>query len=98
MIIKPFIEYLCSGNFISPEGELASTSFKMKKKTMRLEWLRVNVNKKKKNLTVNKYHKQGSGMISSMVFADGILEIPESVSQIEKNQSFIFYSFKNLFD
>ncbi len=98
MIIKPFIEYLCSGNFISPEGTLASTSFKMKKKTMRLEWLRVNINKKKKNLTVNKYHKQGSGMISSMVFADGILEIPESVSQIEKNQSFIFYSFKNLFD
>ena len=98
MIVKPFVEYLCSGKFLVPEGILAKTDFMMRKKNNRLEWLRVNINKKKKDLIASKYHKQGSGMISSMVFADGILEIPEEVSQISKNQFYTYYSFKNLFD
>ena len=70
----------------------------MKKKNKRLEWLRVNINKKKNDLVVNKYPKQGSGMISSIVYSDGILEIPEEVSNIRKDQIYKFYSFKNLFD
>ena len=98
MIIRPFLEYLCSDKFLVPEGILAKTNFAMKKKNKRLEWLRVNIDKKKKDLVVSKYHKQGSGMISSMVFADGILEIPEEVSQISKNQFYTYYSFKSLFD
>lgn len=98
MIIRPFLEYLCSDKFLAPEGILAKTNFAMKKKNKRLEWLRVNIDKKKKYLVVSKYHKQGSGMISSMVFADGILEIPEEVSQISKNQFYTYYSFKSLFD
>jgi len=98
MIIRPFLEYLCSGKFLAPEGMLVKTDFKMNKKNKRLEWLRVNISKKRKNLVVRKYHKQGSGMISSIAFADGILEIPEDVTQILKNQLYTYYSFKNLFD
>ena len=44
----------------------------MKKKTKRMEWLRVvkkNINKKNYAL---KYPKQGSGMISSISYSDGI--------------------------
>ena len=70
----------------------------MRKKNNRLEWLRVNINKKEKNLVVSKYKKQGSGMISSMVFSDGILEIPEDINLISKNDYFNFYSFEHLFD
>ena len=98
MIVYPFLEYLSGGKFLSIEGTIAKTDFAMKKKNNRLEWLRVNINKNKKNLVVNKYNKQGSGMISSMVFADGILEIPEEVRVISKNQFYTYYSFKNLFD
>jgi len=98
MIIRPFLEYLCSGKFLAPEGMLVKTDFTMNKKNKRLEWLRVNISKKRKNLVVRKYHKQGSGMISSIAFADGILEIPEDVTQILKNQLYTYYSFKNLFD
>ena len=98
MIVRPFLEYLCSGKLLVPEGVLAKTDFEMQKKNKRLEWLRVNIDKKKKDLVVSKYHKQGSGMISSMVFTDGILEIPEEINQISKNQFFTYYSFKNLFD
>ena len=98
MIIAPFLKYLCSGKFFVPKGILAKTDFTMKKKNNRLEWLRVNINKKEKNLVVSKYKKQGSGMISSMVFSDGILEIPEDINLISKNDYFNFYSFEHLFD
>ena len=98
MIIGPFLKYLCTGKFIPPKGVSAKTDFIMNKKNRRLEWLRVNINRNKKNLVVSKYHKQGSGMISSMVFTDGILEIPEDISKIYKNQLYDFYSFEKLFD
>ena len=98
MIVRPFLQYLCNGKFIPPEGVFAQTDFIMKKKNNRLEWLRVNINKRKKNLVVSKYKKQGSGMISSMVFSDGILEIPENVNLISKNDYFKFYLFEHLFD
>ena len=98
MIVGPFLQYLCNGKFIPPKGMLAKPDFIMKKKNNRLEWLRVNVNKKEKNLVVRKYKKQGSGMISSMVFSDGILEIPEDVNLISKNDYFKLYLFEHLFD
>jgi len=97
MIIKPFLEFLCGSQLIMPLGLRAIVTFSMKKKTQRLEWLRVNRIKDSKFLKVNKYPKQGSGMISSIAYADGIVEIPENVSQINVGDSFIFYSFKDLF-
>ena len=98
MIIKPFLEYLCGANLIFPKGIEVKTNFEMKKKNQRLEWLRVNFIKNKRELIVDKNEKQGSGMISSIVYSDGILEIPENISLISKGDSFTFYSFKNLFE
>ena len=97
MIIKPFLEYLCGADLIFPTGVEAKTNFVMKKKNQRLEWLRVNLIKNNRELIVSKYKKQGSGMISSMVYADGIIEIPENISLVSKGDSFTFYSFKSLF-
>ena len=69
----------------------------MKKKTKRMEWLRViKKNIYKKNYAL-KYPKQGSGTISSISYSDGIIEIPESISQIKKGDIFEFYSFENIF-
>ena len=98
MIIKPFLEYQSSDKLIKPRGILARVNFTMKKKNNRLEWLRVNTNKKKNDIIVNKYSKQGSGMISSIVYSDGILEIPEDVKLISKNDNFMFYSFEDIFN
>ena len=98
MIINPFLEHLCNGKLELPLGTKVKTDFVMKKKNKRLEWLRVKVYKKNNDLIVSKYHKQGSGMISSIVYADGIIEIPEDVSLISKNDYFIFYSFDSLFN
>ena len=84
---------------ILPKCIKAIVNFEMKKKTNRLEWLRVNLDKKNnQDIYVNKYPKQGSGIISSIAFSDGIIEIPEQVSQIKKGDKFDFYLFDNIFN
>jgi len=63
-----------------------------------MEWLRV---KKKKNISgfiAEKYPKQGSGMISSVAFSDGILEIPENVKKIKSGQVYDYFDFNILFN
>ena len=98
MLIKPLIEYICSGKLNLPKSTKVKVNFSMKKKNKRLEWLRVMVQKNKDELIVNKFPKQGSGMISSIAYSDGIIEIPEKVSFISKGEYYSFYSYENIFD
>ena len=81
-----------------PKSVPAKINFDMKKKTERMEWLRVIVDNKMINeLTVSKYNKQGSGIISSIAFSDGIIEIPEDYSELKSGDVFRFYSKDALF-
>ena len=97
MIIDPFVKYLAGEKFSLPKSEKIIANFSMKKKTNRMEWLRV-IKKRIKNLDyANKYNKQGSGMISSIAYSDGIIEVPENVKSIKKGELYNFYSFQVLF-
>ena len=97
MLIKPLILKLCGSFFKLPTSSKIHANFNMKKKTKRMEWLRViKITKNKKDFA-NKYPKQGSGMISSISYANGIIEIGEEVSFIKKGDVFEFYDFENLF-
>ena len=99
MIIKPFLEFLCGSKMNKPKSFKAIVNFAMKKKTKRLEWIRVTLDQNNlETIYVNKYQKQGSGMISSIAFADGIIEIPENVSKINRGDKFDFYLFDQLFN
>ena len=99
MIIKPFLEFLCGSKMNKPQSFKAIVNFSMKKKTKRLEWIRVTLDQNNlETIYVNKYQKQGSGMISSIAFSDGIIEIPESVSKINRGDKFDFYLFDQLFN
>ena len=81
-----------------PPYHIASVNFSMRKKTARMEWLRVNMDDSIRNeIHVNKYPKQGSGMISSIAYSDGIIEIPEHVSKINIGESYDYFDFKILF-
>jgi len=98
MIVKSFLEYLCGSKMITPPFYYATVNFEMRKKTERLEWLRVNINNNfKSGIFVDKYLKQGSGMISSIAYADGIIEIPENVSLIKKGDKFKLFLFNDIF-
>ncbi len=97
MLINPLIEKLSGGNFKLPKSNKIIAYFSMKKKTERMEWLRI-IRKQINNQDVAlKYPKQGSGMISSVSYSDGIIEIEENVSEIKKGDVFDFYDFKTLF-
>jgi molybdopterin molybdotransferase len=98
MLIKSFLEKLCGSTMLVTPHYYATVNFSMRKKTERLEWLRVNIdNHNQQEILVKKYLKQGSGMISSIAFADGIIEIPENISQINLGDKFKLYLFKDLF-
>ena len=98
MLIKPFLEFLCGSSMNQPQNFKAVVNFSMKKKTNRLEWIRVTLdNNNLETIFVNKYQKQGSGMISSISFSDGIIEIPENVSEINRGDKFNLYLFDLMF-
>ena len=99
MIIKPFLEFLCGSKMILPKSFKATVNFSMKKKTERLEWLRVTLdNDNLEGLHVNKFPKQGSGMISSIAYSDGIIEIPENISEVSRGDKFDLYLFNQMFN
>ena len=97
MLINPLILKLCGGDLELPSKSKIQVNFDMKKKTNRMEWLRVSKITKNNKDFVNKYPKQGSGMISSISYSNGIIEIDEKISMIKKGDFFDFYEFKSLF-
>ena len=99
MFIKSFLEKLCGSIDCRQSYLMATVNFSMRKKTNRLEWLRVSIDNNYKNkIHVNKFPKQGSGIISSIAFSDGIIEIPENISKINKGDKYKRYLFKDLFE
>jgi len=96
-IVKPFIEYLAGGIFLLPVPEKIKVNFNMSKKTKRMEWLRVKKRKINIEFFAEKFPKQGSGMISSMAYSDGIIEIPENISKVKSGEKYDYYDFKILF-
>ena len=97
-IVKPLILKLLGAPLRRISPEKLKTNFSMIKKTKRLEWLRVSKKLIKNQYLIIKHPKQGSGMISSISYSDGIVEIPEQVSLIKKGDTFDYYDFDKLFN
>ena len=98
MLIRPMLLKIAGAKWKEPNFIPAKINFKMKKKTARMEWLRVCINRKiEKELVVSIYPKQGSGIISSIAFSDGIIEIPENRSELNPGDIFKFYPRDSLY-
>tara|TARA_B100001093_G_scaffold32165_1_gene27949 strand:+ start:102 stop:1316 length:1215 start_codon:yes stop_codon:yes gene_type:complete len=97
MLIHPLVEKLSGGIFKLPNSYKIEADFIMNKKTKRMEWLRVIKRKFRNKDIASRYPKQGSGMISSISYSDGIIEINENISKIKKGDIFEFFDFDNLF-
>ena len=95
-VVKPLIYQLIGSLVNNIKPEKIATNFSMIKKTKRLEWLRVSKKLIKDKYVLLKHPKQGSGMITSISYSDGVLEIPEDVSVIKKGDIFDFYDFDKL--
>tara|TARA_Y200000002_G_scaffold30772_1_gene22782 strand:+ start:1088 stop:2305 length:1218 start_codon:yes stop_codon:yes gene_type:complete len=96
-VVKPLIFKLIGSLINNIKPEKVATNFSMIKKTRRLEWLRVSKKLIKDKYVLLKYPKQGSGMITSISYSDGVVEIPENVNLIKKGDIFDYYDFDKLF-
>ena len=96
-VVKPLIYKLIGSLTNNVQPEKIPTNFSMIKKTKRLEWLRVSKKLIKDKYVLLKHPKQGSGMITSISYSDGVVEIPEDVSFINKGDVFDYYDFDKLF-
>ena len=95
MLITQFVEKV-SGN---QERKLLSrcfpSSFNMKKKRGRTEWLRGSIIKVKNKYLIHKFSTTGSGIISSITKSDGIIVIDEEITNIKKGDLLKFYKFED---
>ena len=96
-VVKSLIYKLIGSLINNVQPEKIATNFSMIKKTKRLEWLRVSKKLIKDKYVLLKHQKQGSGMITSISYSDGVVEIPEDVSVINKGDVFDYYDFDKLF-
>ena len=96
-VVKPLILKLIGSQISKVKPEKIKTNFSMIKKTKRLEWLRVSKKLLKDKYVLLTHPKQGSGMITSISYSDGVVEIPEDVSVIKKGDVFDYYDFDKLF-
>jgi molybdopterin molybdotransferase len=97
-IARPLILLLSGVRDIEPILFQVKSGFNFKKKAGRREWLRARLEKDSsgKNVAM-KYEANGSGIISSMVGSDGLIELPEDCEVIKQGDLIEFLPFSEVF-
>ncbi len=95
MYVRPALGRLSGSNWKEPSRFPLPASFEMKqKKPDRRESLRGVLSKDSDgNIEVSKFQKDGSGLISSLRQSDGLIEIAEEVTEINKGDMVGFIPF-----
>ncbi|MGB0749120.1 MAG: molybdopterin molybdenumtransferase MoeA, partial [Magnetospiraceae bacterium] len=81
---------------VDPQFFPVRAGFTMKKKAGRREWLRVRLEETDTGLVARKFAAQGSGILTSMVEGDGLVELVENVSQIQEGDPLPFLPFNEV--
>ena len=69
-------------------------NFNMKKKLGREEFLRGKFFKKNNHFYADKFATQGAGILSSLVWANGLIKLNSNISEIKKNDILEFIPFE----
>jgi molybdopterin molybdotransferase len=70
--------------------------FAHRKKRERREWVRARLVAQDGDLRVDKYPSQGAGVLSSIVESDGLVELPEEMTQLEAGSLVDFLPFSEV--
>ncbi|EGG99869.1 Molybdopterin biosynthesis protein MoeA [gamma proteobacterium IMCC2047] len=89
----PLLCHLSGQPWREPLSYPLPAAFKMKKKAGRTEFVRAVFEQTENGLRVNRYAKQGSGVLSSLVQADGLIELAEDLTQVEEGDLVTFFPF-----
>ena len=94
---RPAILLMSGCHDIRPRTFPVRASFGYKKKLNRREWLRVELfNDDDGAPAVRKFPRDGAGVLSSMVAADGLVELPEDLAAVEPGAMVEFLPFSEV--
>ncbi len=91
---RPAVLRLAGAKNTDPLLTRVKAGFAMKKKAGRREWLRCQLTRDAKgDLVARVFPREGSGILSSMVWSDGLVELPEALTTIEEGMDVDFLSY-----
>ena len=91
---KTLINYLQNNMSYKIKYFFVKSNFSMKKKPGREEFLRGRLFMKNGEMFVDKYSKQGAGILNSLVWSNGLIRLKSNKSYINKNNILEFYPFE----
>jgi molybdopterin molybdotransferase len=95
-IVRPLVLRMLGGRVEKPHLFKVKAGFDHKKKRERREWVRVRLVAQAGELRVDKYPSQGAGVLSSIVESDGLVELPEEMTQLEAGTLVDFLPFSEV--
>lgn len=96
-IIRPVILRMMGGNDRPPHTFRVRAGFDHRKKIDRREWVRARlVDDAAAGLTAEKFPRDGAGILSSLVAADGLVELPEDLTRLEAGAMVDFLPFSEV--
>jgi len=91
---RPLILGLAGAGDLTPRHYRLPAAFDLKKKAERREWLRAQIVTGPDGIpAVQRFARQGSGVITSLVRSDGLVELPETVTQVTEGDMVDFLPF-----
>ena len=94
MYVRPVLTRLAGGKWPEPARYLVPAAFTQKKKRGRREFWRARLAEDVDgHLVVTKFPRDGSGLISSLREADGLIEVPEDVESVRTGELADFIPF-----
>ncbi len=94
---RPAILLLSGCTTIAPNFFRVRAAFEYDKKPTRREWLRASLfTDADGTLSVRKFPRDGAGILSSMVEADGLIELPEELTRLEPGTMVDFLPFNEV--
>ncbi len=97
--VRPMIAHLTGEtSYCLPSPIMAKAEFDMQKKAGRREWLRGRYCPSKEGgFQIEKFSMDGSGIVSSLIWANGLIELDESLTEIKKGDLIKFLPFTELY-
>ena len=95
-IVRPLVLRMLGGRAEKPHLFKVKAGFDHKKKRARREWVRARLVARDGELRVDKYPSQGAGVLSSIVESDGLVELPEEMTQLEAGSLVDFLPFSEV--
>jgi len=94
---RPAVLRLSGAADTEPVSYRVKVGFDMKKKGGRVEWVRCRLRRNNADeLIAERFPREGSGILTSMVATDGLVELPEAITKVEKGMAVDFFPYSEL--